>query len=128
MVLADQKASALCKIKKVLMANAAYCKSLAYTLCSPRPAPRIKWVVLGVTVPSCDAMVLRRALAACPETGILRSIPQLEKKRVRLEVKLPGLQIEQVMHCSLVCVPSADLDTLTPWWPHRVRHGLTHEN
>lgn len=108
------------------MAYAAYRESLAYRFSSPGPEPRIKWVVLDVTVPSCDALVLRRALAACPETGILRSIPQLEEKRVRLEVRLPGSQLEEVMHCIMVCVPSGELGTLSTWRAHMVRHGLTH--
>ena len=108
------------------MAYAAYRESLAYRFSSPGPEPRVKWVVLDVTVPSCDAMVLRRALAGCRGTGILRSIPQLEEKRVRLEVRLPGSQIEEVMHCIMVCVPSGELGTLSTWRAHMLRHGLTH--
>ena len=108
------------------MAYAAYRESHAYRFSSPGPSPRVKWRVLDVTVPSGDALVLRRALARCPDTGVLRCIPLLDEKRVRLEVKLPGAQLEDVMHCIMVCVPSGELGTLSSWRAHMLRHGLTH--
>ena len=59
------------------MAFAAYCET--FGTMANRPAVRPKavviclpqWVVMDVTVSSCDAVLVRRALAYCPGAGVL---------------------------------------------------------
>ena len=54
------------------MAYAAYRESIGAVLFSPAPITRPICMVLDVTVPSRDALLVRRALISCPETGVLR--------------------------------------------------------
>ena len=108
------------------MAYAAYCESFGLT--PPRTAPvlRIQWVVMDVTVRSCDALHVRRGLANCAGAGILRCIPQLDEHQVRLEIRLPAHRTAEVMHCVMACVPDGVIGPLVSWRSHLRRHGLNH--
>jgi len=109
------------------MAYAAYCESfgLVPSLSLPRPGA-VKWVVMDITVHSRDALWVRRALVNCEGVGILRCIPQLDEHQVRLEIRLPDTQTEEVMHRIMVCVPDGLIGPLVSWRRHLQRHGLSH--
>jgi hypothetical protein len=112
------------------MAFAAYCESFGVSTTPPAvPTSAVvthlpKWVVMDVTVPSVDALLVRRALARCPGAGVLRCIPRLDENRVRLEVRLPAHMADEVMHCVMVCVPTGEVGHLLSWRCHLRRHGL----
>lgn len=114
-------------VKRHTMAYAAYCDSfgLVPSLSVPRPGA-VSWVVMDVTVHSRDALWVRRALVNCEGAGILRCIPQLDEHRVRLEIRLPDTQTEEVMHRIMVCVPGGVIGPLISWRCHLQRHGLSH--
>jgi hypothetical protein len=108
------------------MAYAAYRESMGVSR-APLPSARACLpVVLDVTVPSCDALTVRRALVSCPEAGILRCIPLLDDKRVRLEILLPAALADEVMNRIMVCVPDGEFGHLSSWRCPLLRHGLTH--
>ncbi|MDB5932304.1 MAG: hypothetical protein JWR60_4011 [Polaromonas sp.] len=85
-----------------------------------------QWLVLDVTVPSCDAFVVRRALAGCPEAGIVRCTPRPDARQVRLEVRLLSSCTGEVMHRIMDSVPGGELGTLSSWKAYLQRHGLQH--
>mgnify|MGYP000851063454 CR=1 FL=1 len=105
------------------MAYAAYRESLGPVITRSVPDAPV-WMVLDVTVPSSDAATLRRALAACPQTGVLRCIPKLDDHLVRLEIRLPQAMVSEVMHQVMVCVPGGEIGHLMPWRCHLQRHDL----
>ncbi|MDB5847803.1 MAG: hypothetical protein JWP29_1555 [Rhodoferax sp.] len=90
--------------------------------------PRRKpvFVVMDVTVPSLDAWPVRRALAACPGTGILRCVPLPHDHLVHLELHLPQDAVADVMHCLIACVPCGQIGRICSWDEHLSHHGLTH--
>ena len=108
------------------MAYAAYCDSfgLVPSLSVPRPGA-VKWVVMDLTVPSRDAIRVRRALVNCSGAGILRCIPQLDAHQVRLEIRLPAQATAEVMGCVMGCVPGGVIGPLLSWRRHLQRHGLS---
>ena len=112
------------------MAFAAYCETFGMTVNRPAVEPGAAvnrppgWVVMDVTVPSCDAVLVRRALAHCPGAGVLRCIPQLNENRVRLEVRLPAHTTQAVMQCVMACVSSGEVGHVLSWRNHLRRHGL----
>lgn len=110
------------------MAYAAYCESfnaLNGTLVAPPACPK-RLMVLGVTVPSCDAFKVRRLLASCPDAGVLRCIPKLRDRTVVLEIQLPAERVQDVMHVLLTSVPSGEMGTLNSWNKHLSTHGMSH--
>ena len=112
------------------MAFAAYCET--FGMMANHPSVRTDaaaaylppWVVINVTVPSCDAVLVRRALAHLPGSGVLRCIPQLDENRVRLEVCLPAHTTQEVMQCVMACVSSGEVGNVLSWRSHLRRHGL----
>ena len=112
------------------MAFAAYCET--FGMMANHPSVRTEdaaaylppWVVMDVTVPSCDAVLVRRALAHVPGSGVLRCIPQLDEYRVRLEVCLPAHTTQEVMQCVMACVSSGEVGNVLSWRSHLRRHGL----
>ena len=79
------------------MAYAAYLESPGlYLVKSPAP-DRPQWLVMDVIVPSRDALSVRRALAPCPDAGIVRCVPGLDENRVRLEIRLAAHRVDDVM-------------------------------
>ena len=112
------------------MAFAAYCETFGMMANHPSVRPEgaaaylPPWVVMDVTVPSCDAVLVRRALARCPGAGVLRCIPRLDENRVRLEVRLPAHTTQAVMYCVMVCVSSGEVGHVLSWLSHLRRHGL----
>lgn len=112
------------------MAFAAYCETFGTMANRPAVARSTvvtrlpPWVVMDVTVPSCDAVLVRRALAHCPGAGVLRCIPQLNENRVRLEVRLLAHTTQAVMQCVMACVPSGEVGHVLSWRSHLRRHGL----
>lgn len=106
------------------MAYAAYRESFGLVAAQLPPEPSVQWMVLDVTVPSCDAAALRCALAACPQTGVLRCIPRLDEHRARLEIRLPAAMVAEVMHQVMTCLPGGEIGHLIPWRCHLQRHGL----
>ena len=112
------------------MAFAAYCETFGMMVNRPavgRSAVVTRlppWVVMDVTVPSCDAVLVCRALARCPGAGVLRCIPRLDENRVRLEVRLPADTTQAVMQCVMACVPSSEVGHVLSWRSHLRRHGL----
>ena len=108
------------------MAYAAYRESFGLVAVRLPAEPLTQWMVLDVTVPSCDAAALRCALAACPQTGVLRCIPKLDEHLVRLEIRLPQAMVSEVMHHVMCCVPGGEIGHLMPWRCHLQRHNLDH--
>ena len=108
------------------MAYAAYRESLGSIASHCVPSPGRGWVVMDITVPSGDALRVRRALVTCGGAGILRCIPRLDEGRVRLEIRLPAVMTGEVMHCVMGCVPDGEIGHPTSWRSHLRRHGLTH--
>jgi len=111
------------------MAYAAYRESFGAiaTVSSPPLCAGSDWAVLDVTVPSRDALRVRRALVNCPQVGVLRCIPQLEVHRARLEIRLPAHLAQDVMRRLMACLPSGEMGPLISWRRHLQRHGLNHE-
>lgn len=105
------------------MAYAAYRESFVPCLSAVR-STAMRWMVMDVTVRSCDAVRVRRALAACPGAGVLRCIPLLCEHRARLEVRLPEALAAQVMHCVMSSVPDGEIGAFTSWPCHLQRRGL----
>lgn len=83
-------------------------------------------VVLDLTVPSGEAFRVRRLLAGCTDTGVLRCIPRPRDKLVRLEIQLPADRVQDVLHRVMAKLPSAEIGALTSWQCHLTTHGLTH--
>ena len=112
------------------MAFAAYCETFGTMANGPAVRPKAvviclpQWVVMDVTVSSCDAVLVRRALAYWPSAGVLRCIPQLNENRVRLEVRLLAHTTQAVMQCVMACVPSGEVGHVLSWRSHLRRHGL----
>ena len=112
------------------MAFAAYCETFGTMANRPAVRPNAgiayvpPWVVMDVTVPSRDAVLVRRALAHLPGAGVLRCIPQLNENRVRLEVRLPAHRTQEVMQCVMACVSSGEVGNVLSWRSHLRRHGL----
>ncbi len=111
------------------MAYAAYseCYGVLSRLRRP-PRQRQAFVVMDITVPSTEALQLRRALARCNGADILRCIPQPHDRLVTLEVHLPIHTTGDVMQCVMVCVPSGQIGRICSWPAHLARHGLAHGN
>lgn len=111
------------------MAYAAYRELLGETLVRLHLAPRPErttphWMVLDVTVHSCDALKVRRALVSCPDTGVLRCIPLVDDRRARLEIRLEAYRVDEVMHRILLSVPDGEIGHLLRWSCHLQRQGL----
>ena len=109
------------------MAYAAYSEFLGASL-KPRAVARHQpeFVVMNFTVPSTEALQMRRALARCPGAGVLRCIPRPCVAEVKLEVHLPADRVDEVMRCVIECVPSGQIGCICPWRDHLTRHGLCH--
>jgi hypothetical protein len=110
------------------MAYAAYSEFLGASLLKPRATARHQpaFVVMDITVPSAEAHQVRRALARCTDTGVLRCVPRPQERLVRLEVHLPPEMVDEVMHCVIECVPCGQIGRICPWDQHLARHGLCH--
>lgn len=106
--------------------RAACLEPLGGAVCSPPARAGLAWAVLDFTVPSCDALRVRRALLDFPQAGILRCIPQLEERRARLEIRLPAHLAQGVMGRLMDCLPSGERAPLISWRDHLQRHGLGH--
>lgn len=110
------------------MAYAAYRESFGQLTRRPVTAAVSATVVIDVTVPSGDALKLRRALAACQGAGVLRCIPRPDEHRVKLEIRLPLAAVDALLHEVMVCVPDGEIGHLTSWSAHLRRHGLREGN
>ncbi|MDD5324731.1 MAG: hypothetical protein PHR71_05410 [Polaromonas sp.] len=111
------------------MAYAAYRESFGANRCYAPPEERgqiQKLVVLDFTIPSGDGFQVRRLLANCPDTGVVRCVPQPHDSWVRLEIQLPADRVTEVMHVLMTCIPSGEIGGLTSWRRHMTEHGLTH--
>lgn len=113
------------------MAYAAYRESSGalYFNAQPQPeecGPTDKLMVLDLTVPSCDSFQVRRLLAGCPDTGVVRCVPRPHDSQVRLEIQLPADRVQEVMHVLMTGIPSGELGALTSWRRHLTTHGMTH--
>ena len=111
------------------MAYAAYRETFGANLCGAPSAEHgqiRKLVVLDFTVPSRDAFAVRRLLANCPDTGVVRCVPRPHDSLVRLEIQLPADRVPEVMQVLMSSLPSGEMGTLTSWRRHLTDHGLTH--
>lgn len=111
------------------MAYAAYRESFGANSFYAPPQERgqtQKLVVLDFTVPSRDAFEVRRLLASCPDTGVVRCVPRPHDSLVRLEIQLPADRVPEVMHILMSCIPSGEMGALISWRRHLTEHGLTH--
>lgn len=111
------------------MAYAAYRETFGANRCdapSAEPGQTRKLVVLDFTVPSRDAFAVRRLLANCPDTGVVRCVPRPHDSLVRLEIQLPADRVSEVMHVLMSSLPSGEMGALTSWRRHLTEHGLTH--
>ena len=108
------------------MAYAAYSESGNAHVALHLPCQLPHFVVLAVTVPSLQALRVRRALARCPGAGILRCVPQPVDHLARLEVHLPNAMVAAVMQCVRGCVDDSRFGPVRSWTEHMAHHGLTH--
>lgn len=111
------------------MAYAAYrdCFNANSSVALPvRPAPACRRMVMDVVVPSRDAFQVRRVLASCSGTGVMRCIPRPQDSLVRLEIQLPEDQVPEVMHLLMTCIPTGEVGSVVSWKRHLTSHGLTH--
>lgn len=111
------------------MAYAAYCDSFNANTSPLLPAKRdaaTVCMVLDVVVPSRDAFQVRRLLARCPGTGVMRCVPMPQDSRVRLEIQLPEGSVPEVMHILMIGVPSGEIGSLISWKQHLTSHGMSH--
>jgi hypothetical protein len=109
------------------MAYAAYSEFLGASSI-PRAIARRQpaFVVMDITVPSTEALQVRRALARCPGAGVLRCVPRPHDREVQLEVHLPADRADEVMRCVIDCAPSGQIGRICPWIEHLSRHALRH--
>lgn len=90
------------------------------------PVHQTRFQVLDVTVPCTAACGIRRALATCPDAGVLRCEPLLHEPptarhdvlRVRLAIRLPALRYAQVLHLLLDTCPTGEIGRLIGWREH----------
>jgi len=109
------------------MAYAAYSEFLGASLVPQTPTGhRSEFVVIDITVPSIEAVRVRRAIARCPNAGILRCIPQPHDSLVQLQVHLPADKVDEVMHQVIECVPCGQIGRIAPWSEHLAKHGWPH--
>lgn len=99
------------------------------------PVHQTRFQVLDVTVPCTAAGGIRRAMAGCPDAGVLRCEPLLHEPptardaalRVRLTIRLPALRYAQVLHLLLQACPQGEIGRLIGWRAHlercRARHA-----
>ena len=91
-----------------------------------RPVSASLWVVLDVTLPSCDAWRARGALVRWPGCGLLRCVPLLHIHRVRLEIRLRSTQVQAVIDGLMAALPRGEIGPVCSWRAHMRRHGLSH--
>ncbi|MDW5442478.1 hypothetical protein [Polaromonas sp. SM01] len=111
------------------MAYAAYRESFGASRFNQAPEERgrpERLMVLELTVPSCEAFQVRRLLAGCPDTGVLRCVPRPHDSLVRLEILLPENRVAEIMHVLMTRIPSGEMGALNSWRRHLTNHGLTH--
>ncbi|MDR3451627.1 MAG: hypothetical protein P4L96_02335 [Rhodoferax sp.] len=106
------------------MAYAAYTEFAGLPTRRQQPVLPAALAQLAVTVASRDALRVRRALVGCPDTGIVRCVPQPSGDRVRLEIRLPLTCSQEVMHRIIDCVPSGEIGRARFWPGHLSRLGL----
>lgn len=114
---------------KEIMAYAAYRESFGAN--SPAAVQTLhvlnrQLMVLDLTVPSAEAFRVRRLLAGCPDTGVLRCIPRPHDSVVVLNIQLPADRVQEVLHLVMTRIPSGEVGALTTWQRHLISHGLTH--
>ncbi len=111
------------------MAYAAYHESFGVNSFSALAAQRSlpgSLMVLDVKVSSCDAFQVRRLLADCPDTAVLRCVPKLHDNAVLLEVQLPSARVQEVLHLLMEKISSGELGALISWRGYLTSHGMTH--
>lgn len=93
-----------------------------------------QFYVLDVTVTCADATYVRRAVARCPDAGVVRCEPLLHERnstesdalRVRLMVRLPISSYAEVLHVLVDAVPCGEIGRLVGWNDYLSRCGLRH--
>lgn len=107
------------------MAYAAYSEFLGPSS-APQTATRHRpqFVVMEITVPSIEAVRVRRALARCPGAAVLRCIAQPHDRLVQLQVHLPADMADEVMHQVIECVPCGQIGRISPWAEQLAKHGV----
>lgn len=117
------------------MAYAAYREHPGFLRChSAAGAAATSFHVLDVTVTCADALRVRRAIALCPDAGVVRCEPLLhvcssqesDAPCVRLMIRLPLTRYADVLHQLIECVPSGEIGRLVSWRDHLARCGLRH--
>jgi hypothetical protein len=114
---------------KEIMAYAAYRESFGANNPPALQAVHVldrQLVVLDLTVPSGEAFRVRRLLAGCADTGVVRCIPRPHDSLVLLEIQLPADRVQEVLHLVMTLIPSGEVGALTSWKHHLTTHGLTH--
>ena len=83
-------------------------------------------VVMEITVPSIEAVRVRRALARCPGAAVLRCVARPHDSLVRLQVHLRADMADEVMHQVIECVPCGQIGRISPWAEQLAKHGVPH--
>lgn len=71
--------------------------------------PTTRFELISVTVASKDAWLARKAMLACPETNIVRSLPMHKEAKVKLEIRFPTGQGDAVIKQILACLPNGEI-------------------
>ena len=71
--------------------------------------PTTRFELISVTVASKDAWLARKAMLACPDTHIVRSLPMHKEAKVKLEIRFPTGQGDTVIKQLLACLPNGEV-------------------
>ncbi|MFI5444128.1 hypothetical protein ACHMXK_02520 [Polaromonas sp. UC242_47] len=64
---------------------------------------------VDMLVASKDVLQARKALLACPDAAILRSVPMPRDNRVKLEIRFPAGQVATVIARIQACLPCGEI-------------------
>lgn len=103
----------------------------AMAFVAPHPAafarPTTRFELISVMVASKDAWLARKAMLACPDTHIVRSLPMHKEAKVKLEIRFPMGHGDAVIKQILDCLPNGEIGAVvasaTPCQKPRVSHS-----
>jgi hypothetical protein len=76
-----------------------------------------RFELIKVVVTSKDAWQARKALAACPETAVVRCLPKHNEDKVALEIRFPAGQSGDVIRNILGSVPVGEIGCIIGYAP-----------
>lgn len=74
-----------------------------------KPRARARQELVTVAVAARDALLVRRAVIACPGAAVASCLPMHREDRVRLEIRFPAGCADALIHQVLAAVPSGEI-------------------